>query len=52
MDVKVLLEKKDTPRQWYTRGAAPPPPLHPPLGPDGHNRGEESLRPARIARRI
>jgi len=45
MDVKVLLEEKDIPRQWYNLAADLPTPLQPPLGPDGKPVRPEMLAP-------
>ena len=39
--VKVFLNEKDIPRQWYNLAADLPTPLLPPLGPDGKPRIEE-----------
>jgi len=41
--VKVFLNEKDIPRQWYNLAADLPTPLLPPLGPDGNPIGPEML---------
>jgi tryptophan synthase beta chain len=43
--VKVLLEEKDIPRQWYNLAADLPTPMHPPLGPDGNPVTPDMLAP-------
>ena len=43
--VKVFLNEKDIPRQWYNLAADLPTPLLPPLGPDGNPIGPEMLAP-------
>ena len=43
--VKVLLNEKDIPRQWYNLAADLPTPLLPPLGPDGKPVSPDMLAP-------
>jgi tryptophan synthase beta chain len=43
--VKVLLNEKDIPRQWYNLAADLPTPLLPPLGPDGKPISPDMLAP-------
>lgn len=43
--VKVFLDEKDIPRQWYNLAADLPTPMLPPLGPDGNPIGPEMLAP-------
>ena len=43
--VKVFLNEKDIPRQWYNLAADLPTPMLPPLGPDGKPIGPEMLAP-------
>ncbi len=43
--VKVFLNEKDIPRQWYNLAADLPTPLLPPLGPDGKPVSPEMLAP-------
>ncbi len=43
--IKVFLNEKDIPRQWYNLAADLPTPLLPPLGPDGNPIGPEMLAP-------
>ena len=45
MDVKVFLDEKDIPRQWYNLAADLPTPMQPPLGPDGNPVRPEMLAP-------
>lgn len=45
MNVKVLLDEKDIPRQWYNLVADLPTPLQPPLGPDGKPISPDMLAP-------
>jgi len=45
MTVKVLLDEKDIPRQWYNLAADLPTPLQPPLGPDGKPVTPDMLAP-------
>jgi len=43
--VKVMLEEKDIPRQWYNIAADLPTPLQPPLGPNGKPISPDMLTP-------
>jgi len=43
--VKVFLDEKDIPRQWYNLAADLPTPLQPPLGPDGKPISPDMLAP-------
>jgi len=45
MTVKILLDEKDIPRQWYNLAADLPTPLQPPLGPDGNPISPDMLAP-------
>ncbi|MBN2378122.1 MAG: TrpB-like pyridoxal phosphate-dependent enzyme [Sedimentisphaerales bacterium] len=45
MTVKVFLDEKDIPRQWYNLAADLPTPMLPPLGPDGNPVNPEMLAP-------
>ncbi len=45
MAVKVFLDEKDIPRQWYNLAADLPTPLQPPLGPDGNPISPDMLAP-------
>jgi len=45
MAVKVFLDEKDIPRQWYNLAADLPTPLQPPLGPDGKPITPDMLAP-------
>jgi tryptophan synthase beta chain len=45
MDVKVFLDEKDIPRQWYNLGADLPSPMQPPLGPTGQPVSPDMLAP-------
>ncbi|MCK5270516.1 MAG: TrpB-like pyridoxal phosphate-dependent enzyme [Sedimentisphaerales bacterium] len=45
MTVKVFLDEKDIPRQWYNLAADLPTPLQPPLGPDGKPITPDMLAP-------
>jgi tryptophan synthase beta chain len=45
MEVKVLLNESDVPRQWYNLAADLPTPLLPPLGPDGKPVTPDMLAP-------
>ncbi|MBN2020594.1 MAG: TrpB-like pyridoxal phosphate-dependent enzyme [Sedimentisphaerales bacterium] len=45
MEVKIQLQEKDIPRQWYNLAPDLPSPLLPPLGPDGKPIGPEMLAP-------
>ena len=45
MTVKVFLDEKDIPRQWYNLAADLPTPLQPPLGPDGNPITPDMLAP-------
>jgi len=45
MAVKVFLDEKDIPRQWYNLAADLPTPLQPPLGPDGKPISPDMLAP-------
>jgi len=45
MSVKVFLDEKDIPRQWYNLAADLPTPLQPPLGPDGNPVTPDMLAP-------
>ena len=45
MNVKIQLDEKDIPRQWYNLAADLPTPLQPPLGPDGKPITPEMLAP-------
>jgi len=45
MQVKVLLEEKEIPRQWYNLAADLPSPLQPPLGPNGKPISPDMLTP-------
>ncbi len=45
MTVKVMLEEKDIPRQWYNIAADLPTPLQPPLGPNGKPISPDMLTP-------
>ena len=42
-NIKILLDEKDIPRQWYNLAADLPSPMHPPLGPDGNPINPEML---------
>ena len=44
-DVKILLDEKDIPKQWYNLAADLPTPLLPPVGPDGKPITPEMLAP-------
>jgi tryptophan synthase beta chain len=43
--IKILLDEKDIPRQWYNLAADLPHPPPPPLGPDGQPVGPDMLAP-------
>jgi tryptophan synthase beta chain len=45
MEIKIQLQEKDIPRQWYNLAPDLPSPLLPPLGPDGKPVGPEMLAP-------
>ncbi|MBN1489641.1 MAG: TrpB-like pyridoxal phosphate-dependent enzyme, partial [Phycisphaerae bacterium] len=45
MNVKIQLDEKDIPRQWYNLAADLPTPMQPPLGPDGKPISPEMLAP-------
>ncbi|MDD5011339.1 MAG: TrpB-like pyridoxal phosphate-dependent enzyme [Phycisphaerae bacterium] len=45
MNVKIHLNEKDIPRQWYNLAADLPSPLQPPLGPDGKPITPDMLAP-------
>ncbi len=45
MQVKVLLNEDEIPRQWYNLAADIPTPMQPPLGPDGNPITPEMLAP-------
>jgi len=45
MPVKVFLDERDIPRQWYNLAADLPTPLQPPLGPDGKPISPDMLAP-------
>lgn len=45
MSVKIFLDEKDIPRQWYNLAADLPTPMQPPLGPDGKPVKPEMLAP-------
>jgi len=45
MNVKVLLDEKEIPRQWYNLAADLPTPMQPPLGPDGNPVSPDMLAP-------
>lgn len=45
MEIKILLNEKDIPRQWYNLAADLPTPLLPPLGPDGKPVTPDMLTP-------
>ena len=45
MSMKIFLDEKDIPRQWYNLAADLPTPLQPPLGPDGNPVTPEALAP-------
>ena len=45
MTVKIFLDEKDIPRQWYNLAADLPTPMLPPLGPDGNPISPEMLAP-------
>lgn len=45
MQVKVLLNEDEIPRQWYNLAADLPSPLQPPLGPDGNPISPDMLAP-------
>jgi len=45
MSIKIFLDEKDIPRQWYNLAADLPTPLQPPLGPDGKPITPDMLAP-------
>jgi len=45
MSLKILLEEKDIPKQWYNLAADLPTPMQPPLGPDGNPITPDKLAP-------
>ncbi|MBI4578722.1 MAG: TrpB-like pyridoxal-phosphate dependent enzyme, partial [Planctomycetes bacterium] len=45
MNIKVLLDESEIPRQWYNLAADLPTPMQPPLGPDGQPVRPEMLAP-------
>jgi len=45
MSIKVFLDEKDIPRQWYNLAADLPTPMQPPLGPDGNPVNPQMLAP-------
>jgi tryptophan synthase beta chain len=45
MNIKVLLEESEIPRQWYNLAADLPTPMQPPIGPDGSPITPDKLSP-------